>query len=123
MSSASTTNNLTFSFPQSLPKKAIGRLFSFIISCSGLFVNLIFPKLQWQSEAEIIKQSFSAGVALLVNMVLALVCILPIAIVILFTTGYLSLICIPITVLVEALLIIILLVLLNTIGKKLYNNL
>lgn len=101
----------------------IAGLFSFIISCSGLFVNLIFPKLQWQSEAEIIKQSFSAGVALLVNMVLALMCILPIAIVILFTTGYLSLICIPITVLVEALLIIILLVLLNTIGKKLYNNL
>ena len=98
-------------------------LFSFIISCSGLFVNLIFPKLEWQSETEIIKQSIAAGVALLANMILAILCILPIVITILLTTGYLSLICIPISILLEVIIIIVLVVLLNTIGKKLYNNL
>lgn len=98
----------------------ITTLFALLISFSGIFVNLIFPKLDWQSEAEIIKQSISVGLGLLVNMLLAFTCVLPILITIIAFKTFILFIPILISVGLLVSLIIIVLVLLNTIGKKLY---
>lgn len=47
---------------------------SLIVSIIGLIVNLIYPKLDWTNEVNVIKQSMSVGISMLVNIV---VCIIP----------------------------------------------
>ena len=98
-------------------------LFALLISVSGLFVNLIFPKLDWQSETEIVKQSMSVGIGLLVNMVLGVFCIIPLFIFLLFTKGFVCIIGIIISIVLIVLLTIGSIILLNTVGKKLYSKL
>ena len=98
-------------------------LFALLISVSGLFVNLIFPKLDWQSETEIVKQSMSVGIGLLVNMVLGVFCIIPLFIFLLFTKGFVCIIGIIISIVLIVLLTIGSIILLNTVCKKLYSKL
>ncbi|MEA4832605.1 MAG: hypothetical protein VB118_08325 [Oscillospiraceae bacterium] len=45
---------------------------AYVVFCSvfGLIINLLFPKMQWQNDAEVVKQSASVMVAMFSNMVL-----------------------------------------------------
>lgn len=98
----------------------ITTIFALLISFSGIFVNLIFPKLEWQTEAEVIKQSLASGIGLLVNMVLASLCLIPILVSIIAFSEFIILVPIAISVVILILLLVVVLILLNTIGKKLY---
>lgn len=100
----------------------ITNLFALLISFSGLFVNLIFPKLDWQSEAEVIKQSLSCGIGLLVNMALAFIVVLPLLLAIILFKTFKLIIPIIISVALLVVLIVTSVILLNTIGKKLYHK-
>lgn len=98
----------------------ITNLFALLISFSGLFVNLIFPKFDWQTEAEVIKQSISCGVGLLVNMALALIVVLPLLLAVILFESFLLIIPIIISIVLLVILIVVSVILLNTIGKNLY---
>ena len=55
-----------------------------IISCTlvmGLAVNLKFPKLNWNSDVEVIKQSASSAIGGFVGVLLALISMIPVLIV------------------------------------------
>lgn len=101
----------------------VSSLFALLISISGLFVNLLFPKLDWQSETEVVKQSMSTGIGLLVNMVLGVIVVIPLFAFLMFTKGAIVLIGIIISIILLIILIIISVILLNTVGKKLYSKL
>lgn len=100
----------------------ISTSFALLISLVGLLINLIFPKLDWQSEAEIIKQSISVGLGLLVNMVLALIVVIPILLAIIMFESFILIVPLLISLGLIIALIVVSIVLLNTIGKKLYNK-
>lgn len=93
-------------------------LFSLITSSVGLFINLIFPKLDWQSEAEVIKQSMASGITLLINMVIGFISTLPIIIMILFTSQTIALLSIIASLVIMIIMFVVTYLLLNTIGKK-----
>lgn len=97
-------------------------LFSLLISVVGLFVNLIFPKLDWQNENEIIKQSVSVGLGLLINIILGTLVVLPFIISIFLFNQTIVLLSTLISILVLLVLIILSFILLFTKGKKLYNQ-
>lgn len=101
----------------------ITTLFALLISASGLLVNLVFPKLDWQSEAEVVKQSIGVGVGLLVNMALALVVALPILLAIVAFKWFYEIIPVVLSIGLLVILIIVAVALLNTVGKKLYHKL
>ncbi len=101
----------------------ITSLFALLISIVGLITNLIFPKLDWQSEAEVVKQSLSGGLGLLFNFIFAVIVILPILIALIAFRWFYVIIPIIISVLILISLIIGALVILNTVGKKLYQKL
>ena len=101
----------------------ITTLFALLISIVGLITNLIFPKLEWQSENEVIKQSISSGLSLLFNFVLAILVILPILIALIAFNWFYAIIPIVISIIILIALIIGASIILNTVGKKLYQKL
>ena len=48
-------------------------LFFLINDVSGLIFNLLFPKLNWDNEVQVVKQSLSVLVSMLFNVVIALI--------------------------------------------------
>lgn len=100
----------------------ISTLFALLISMAGLLINLIFPKLNWQSEAEIIKQSISVGLGLLVNMVLGSIVVMPILLAILMFESFILVVPLLISLGLVIIFIVTCAILLNTVGKKLYNK-
>lgn len=93
-------------------------LISIETSIIGLYANLLYPKFNWESEQEVIKQGVSVIVAMTLNSVVTLIPVLLYFII----PGY-ELIKLLIVILVTLIITIILIVLLFTKGKKLYIDL
>lgn len=55
-------------------------LINVFISFGGVFINLIYPKLDWESETAVVKQSMSVMITMLLGMVAAILPIVPIMI-------------------------------------------
>ena len=60
-----------FSFVQSLLLYALGTIVMLAASYAGLVLNLLVPKLNWQNEIQVIKQSAAAGLYILFAFVLS----------------------------------------------------
>ena len=50
---------------------ALPLLVNIIISFGGLFINLLFPKLEWDSEASVVKQSLAVTLTMLIGFAIA----------------------------------------------------
>ena len=64
-----------FSLVQSLLLFAIAVVVLLAASYAGLVVNLLVPKLNWQNETQVIKQSAAAGLYVLFSVVSCTVCV------------------------------------------------
>ena len=95
-------------------------IYALINGVVGLLVNLIFPKLEWTNETEVIKQSIGSGIALLVGSVIVVILVVPYILVYKFLNPIWYLL---IMIVLEILILIISMILLNTLGKKLYRKL
>jgi ABC-2 type transport system permease protein len=95
----------------------ISMLFLLINDVSGLMINLWFPKLNWENETQVVKQSLSVLLAMVFNFVLAIV---PIAIYLIFNASIL--VVALITIAIYAITLITFICLLFTKGKKLLNK-
>lgn len=84
----------------------------------GLFINLLYPKLNYENETEVIKQSMAVTITLLFNVVMI---ILLIALIVKLNLSYIMSILLLFIILFT--ITIILNKLLNTKGKELYNKL
>lgn len=94
-------------------------LFTFLLSCLGLFINLLVPKLDWEDEAQVVKQGLSTLLTMVLGIVLSL---LPLGLYILID-GISILTLFTVSICLYFLIFVILIILLLTIGKKLFNNL
>lgn len=63
--------SLGFSAAQLIATAVIPTLVAVLISVMGLYVNLVFPKLEWDNEAMVVKQSTSVMIAVFGGMLLA----------------------------------------------------
>lgn len=96
---------------------ALPILLNIIMSFGGTYINLLFPKLEWESETQVVKQSLSLVVTMIIGYILAL---LP---TILGLLEMSSAICLEISMAVYCLLAILTIVLINTSGVKKFNKL
>ena len=96
---------------------AISFLFLLINDVSGLMINLWFPKLSWENETQVVKQSLSVLLSMVLNIVMAL---LPVAIYLIFNISITMTVLISI-VFYSITLITFISLLLKT-GKKLLNK-
>lgn len=95
-------------------------LFSLIDAIIGLLINLMFPRLEWTNETEVIKQSISVGITLIVGIMIIVLFILPCIFIYKYIEPYW---CMLIVILSEFLVLILSTLLLTTLGKKLYKKL
>lgn len=96
----------------------IPTLFCLINSFGGVFINILFPKLDWDNEVTVVKQSLSVLVDMLFG---ALICAIPL---ILFFAFKLSILTVAlITLGVYLLILFVAILLLFTKGKKLFEKL
>ncbi len=65
--------SLKLSLPDAIAFVLLPALLSVAISCGGLILNLLFPKLNWRVEAEVIKQSAAVLLGLLYGFVLTVI--------------------------------------------------
>lgn len=54
-------------------------LYALIIAYADLLINLIFPKMQWDNEMIVVKQSMAVGISLIANVVIGAVLFVPYA--------------------------------------------
>lgn len=94
-------------------------LFALINAIMGLFINLIFPKLEWTNETEVVKQSISAGLSLLVGSIIVVILIVPYILIYKFVSPVWYML---IAFVIEICIFVIAILLLLTIGKKLYRK-
>lgn len=98
----------------------IPTLLALLMSITGLYVNLNFPKLNYDSDVKAVKQSVSVFVSLVISFILMTILIVVTILTIVFLTkviyAYLFLI------LILAILNVILIILLYKHGSKLYKN-
>lgn len=92
-------------------------LLNIILSFGGTYINLLLPKLEWESETQVVKQSLSLVLTMIIGYVLAFV---PIIFGLLNIASNLSLI---ITLCLYALLASLSIILLSTRGVKKFNKL
>lgn len=95
-------------------------LFSLIEAIIGLLINLMFPRLEWTNETEVIKQSISVGITLIVGIMIVVLLILPCIFIYKYIEPYW---CMLIVILSEVFVLILSTLLLTTLGKKLYKKL
>lgn len=99
-----------------------GILFAIFISFYGIYINLLLPKLDFNSEVEVVKSSASAAVSILTT--LFLFSLLPIFIVVLSMIGYIPFIYASIAIYIYLIIVIsIITTLLFTHGIKKFNQL
>ena len=96
----------------------ISLLFLLINDVSGLMINLWFPKLNWENEVQVVKQSLSVLLAMVFNSVVA---VIPVLLYLIFdlSIAWIALI----TVIVYAVLLVVFTCMLFTKGKKIFNQL
>ncbi len=87
-------------------------------SMVGLYINLLYPKLEWESEMEVVKQGFAVVVTMIVD---AIMIFIPISLLFLFP--YSIIINLILLTFVYLILNIVWFIVLYTKGKKLYNKL
>ena len=97
---------------------AIAFLFLLITDVSGLMINLWLPKLNWENETQVVKQSLSLLLSMIFNIIMA---VIPIVIYLVFNTSIL--LTMMISLIIYVLLLIIFTCLLFTVGKKMFNKL
>ncbi len=98
----------------------IGIVILYFISLSSLFLNLIYPKLEWTSVAYVVKQSISVLLAMLVDMIASA---LPVVVYLLLPATFNVNIYLIIVGLVLLLICVILTIVFNKKSKELYNKL
>lgn len=92
-------------------------LLNIIMSFGGTYINLLFPKLEWESETQVVKQSLSLIVTMIIGYIFAL---LPIILGLLEVD---STMCLALSMAVYAVFAILSIVLLNTSGVRKFNKL
>ena len=93
-------------------------LVSIIISCGGLLINLLYPKLEWESESAVVKQSMAVIMAMLLGVAIS---IIPVLLLVLFPMSVATVVLISLGILLVICDITI--ILLMTTGKKLFERL
>lgn len=93
-------------------------LLNLICSFGGVFINILFPKLNWDNEAQVVKQSASVVITMLFGIILAM---LPIALqyipnINMSMIGYL-------TIVIYSVILIVVISFLFTVGKKKFEQL
>ena len=48
-------------------------LLNIIVSFGGTYINILLPKLEWESEVQVVKQSMSLVVTMIISWILALI--------------------------------------------------
>ncbi len=101
----------------------IPTLLAILVSVGGLLINLFFPKLDWTSEVQVVKQSLSSMISILMGAVLVVVVIfITIGINKVFAITNINLY-LGVIALLLLLLILLVCTLLKTKGEKLFNKL
>lgn len=67
------TIGLSLEISQMLITMTMATAYAFFISVFGLLINLMFPKLNWQSEVVVVKQSLASLIAIFGGMAVALI--------------------------------------------------
>ena len=97
---------------------AIALLFLLLTDIIGLMINLWFPKLNWESETQVIKQSLSVLLSMVFNFILV---IIPIVLYLVFKISIIAVALISIGIYISILILFI--CLLFSVGKKLLKKL
>ncbi len=101
----------------------IPTLLAILVSVGGLLINLFFPKLDWTSEVQVVKQSLSSMISILMGAVLVVVVIfITIGINKVFAITNINLY-LGVIALLLVLLILLVCTILKTKGEKLFNKL
>ena len=112
--------------PVGLPLALVMIIYQFVAVLSystlGILMNLKFPRLKWTNETQAVKQGASLVITMLVDMVVSIIPMVLFFVLMGKIPNFSSLVFIGVVIAIETVLAVILLVLLQTQGKKLFNK-